>query len=330
VYPSQTVTRAFAVVAPGCLRAPLLRAGLVGVCGLIGVRAAPAQTTFKSGVELVNLGIAVLDRGGAAVDGLTQQDFEVFESGRRQDIRFFVRGQESLGEGAVPPLRLGLLFDTSGSMNEDMDMARTAAIRFLNRLQRAEDITIVDFDTEVRVASYAQSDFARLVGRLRARKPDGWTALFDALGVYLGGVFDQQGQKVLVVFTDGGDTRSKLTYVDLLTTLKASDVTVYAIGFLQHQSHFTKTQQRLQLQQIADTTGGQAFFPSSLKEIDLAYDRIVGEVDSRYLLGYVSTNARTDGTWRPVEVRLTRSDLRGAKIRTRKGYYAPFMEKADK
>ncbi len=107
-------------------------------------------------------------------------------------------------------------------------------------------------------------------------------------------------------------------------------MTVYAIGFLQHQSAFSRTQQRLQLQQIADITGGQAFFPTSLKEIDQAYDRIVGEVDSRYLLGYVSSNTRPDGTWRPIEVRVTRADLRGARIRTRKGYYAPFKEAADK
>jgi VWFA-related protein len=297
-------------------------------CSSLAVVApARAQTTFKSGVELVNLGVAVLDRQGTAIENLTLTDFEVFEAGRRQDIRLFVHGQES---GPAPPLRIGLLFDTSGSMHEDMDMARTAAIRFLNRLQRAEDITIVDFDTEVRVATYTQTDFTRLVGRLRARKPDGWTALFDAIGVYLGGAFEQSGQKVLVVFTDGGDTRSKLTFQDVLTTLKACDVTVYAIGFLQHQSQSGRTQQRLQLQQIADTTGGQAFFPGSLKEIDLAYDRIVGEVDSRYLLGYVSTNARTDGTWRPIEVKLTREDLRGAKIRTRKGYYAPYKESAAK
>jgi Ca-activated chloride channel family protein len=308
-------------VQPNPVARHLVLAGLAASALAVPAMAS-GQTTFKSGIELVNLGVAVVDRQGGAIENLSPKDFEVFEAGRRQEIRLFVGGEDTLGE--APPLHIGLLFDTSGSMNEDMDMARTAAIRFLNRLQRAEDITIVDFDTEVRVATYAQSDFTRLVGRLRGRKPDGWTALFDALGVYLGGSFDQTGQKVLVIFTDGGDTRSKLSYMDVLTTLKASDVTVYVIGFLQHQSQFAKTGQRLQLQQIADTTGGQAYFPNSLKEVDNAYDRIVGEVESRYLLGYISSNPRPDGTWRPIEVKLTRGDLRGAKIRTRKGYYAPF------
>ena len=143
-------------------------------------------------------------------------------------------------------------------MAADMELARSAAIRFLNRLPRAEDITIVDFDTEVRIATYTQTDFTRLVARLRGRKPDGWTALWDAVGVYLGGSQDQAGQKVLIVFTDGGDTRSSLTYVDLLNALKASDVSVYAIGFLEHQPSSVRTQQRLQLAQLADLTGGQA------------------------------------------------------------------------
>ncbi len=296
---------------------------LVALAAALAVpAAAPAQTLFRSGIDLVNLGVSVMDREGVAVEDLTLGDFEVYESGRRQKIQYFARGDDASGER--PPLHIGLVFDTSGSMISDIEMARSAAIRFLNRLQRAEDITLVDFDTEVRIATFGQSDFARLVERLRGRKPDGWTALFDAIGVYLGGALDQQGQKVLIVFTDGGDTRSTLTYNDVLTTVKASDVTVYAVGFLQHQSAFTRNQQRLHLQQIADVTGGQAFFPGTLKEVDRIYDRIVQEIDQRYLLGYVSSNPRPDGTWRSVEIKLTRPELRQVKIRTRKGYYAPY------
>jgi Ca-activated chloride channel homolog len=280
-----------------------------------------SQTTFRSTIELVNLGVAVLDRQGVRVDDLKIEDFEVLESGRKQDIKYFLRGDEDAPQR--PALHVGLLFDTSGSMHADIQLARSAAIRFLNRVPHAEDYTIVDFDTEVRAATYGQNDFARLVERLRGRRPDGWTALYDALAVYLGGTFDQSGQKVLVLFTDGGDTRSQMTFAEALTTLRATDVTVYAIGFLQNQSHFTKNEQRLQLQQIADTTGGEAFFPSSMKDIEKVYDRILEELEGRYLLGYVSSNTRMDGAWRPVQIRLKRSELRGAIVRTRKGYYAP-------
>jgi Ca-activated chloride channel family protein len=120
-----------------------------------------------------------------------------------------------------------------------------------------------------------------------------------------------------------------MSFNDLLTSLKAADVTVYAIGFLEHQGS-GRNMQRMQLQQIADVTGGQAFFPMSLKEIDKVYDRVVAELEGRYVLGYVSTNAKMDGTWRPVDVKLLRTDLKNVKIRTRKGYFAPYREPASK
>jgi Ca-activated chloride channel family protein len=317
-------------VRPPLLVAPAL--GLTAVVFTAGLAAIPQQPAFRSGIDVVNLGVAVIDRAGAAVTGLTQDDFAIYEEGKKQAVRYFAAdgakgepGAEGAG-GERPPLHIGLVFDTSGSMTSDMELARSAAIKFLNRLPRAEDMTIVDFDTEVRTATYTQNDFTRLVARLRGRKPDGWTALWDAVGIYLGGSQDQTGQKVLIIFTDGGDTRSTLTYVDLLNALKASDVTVYAIGFLEHQPASMRTQQRLQLAQLADLTGGQALFPVSMKEVESMYDRIVAEIDSRYLLGYVSSDRRTDGAWRSVEVRLTRPDLRQARIRTRKGYFAPYVE----
>jgi len=301
---------------------------LTSVVFTVGLAAIPQQPAFRSGVDVVNLGVAVIDKAGAAVGGLTQDDFVVYEEGKKQELRYFAAdgARNAVGaDGERPPLHIGLVFDTSGSMASDMELARSAAIRFLNRLPRAEDMTIVDFDTEVRTATYTQNDFTRLVARLRGRRPDGWTALWDAVGIYLGGAQDQAGQKVLIVFTDGGDTRSTLTYVDLLGAIKASDVSVYAIGFLEHQPSSVRTQQRLQLAQLADVTGGQALFPASMKEVESMYDRIVAEIDSRYLLGYISTDKRTNGAWRSVVVRLTRPDLPQAKIRTRKGYYAPYV-----
>jgi Ca-activated chloride channel homolog len=285
--------------------------------------AAPAAQTFKTGIDIVNIGVAVMDKQGTCVDDLTLTDFEVRENGQRQEIRYFTRGNAE--REAQPPLHLGLLFDTSGSMNEDIRMARSAAIKFLNRLLHAEDMTLVDFDTEVRVARYSQDEFPRLVERLRSRRPDGWTALYDALGTYLTHTSDQVGEKILVMYTDGGDTRSSMSFGDLVTSLRAADVTVYAIGFLEHQGSRRHGQQ-LQLQQIADVTGGQAFFPLSLKDVDRVYDRIIAELEGRYVLGYVSTNPKMDGTWRPLEVKLTRGDLKGVKIRARKGYFAPYRE----
>jgi Ca-activated chloride channel family protein len=305
-----------------------LRLAILGGLSLLSSPTVLSQGVFRSSIDVVNVGVAVLNRAGDVVPDLAATDFEVLENGRAQNVRYFTRGGQQDGDAVA--LHVGLLFDTSGSMSEDIRLSRSAAIRFLNRLPHAEDMTVVDFDTEVRIATYAQSDFTRLVARLRNRRPDGWTALYDALGVYVDGVSSQQGDKVLVVYTDGGDTRSAMTFADALTALRASDVTVYAIGFLEHQSSFTRNEQRLQLHQMAEATGGQAFFPSSMKDIEQIYDRILKELQGRYVLGYVSSDARTDGAWRSLEVRLRRPELKGLKIRTRKGYFAPYKASASR
>ena len=269
----------------------LVTAAALSAC----LSAAPAwaQQVFRSGVETVRLGVAVVDKAGQPVGTLAQEDFTILEDGRPQEVQLFATG--ALEDVERPPLHIGLLFDTSGSMSADLGMARNAAVKFCNLLQRAEDITLVDFDTEVRVARFGQADFPRFVERLRNRKPDGWTALYDALGVYLDGTAYQSGEKIMVAYTDGGDTRSVMSFGDALTALKASDVTVYIVGFLENQGAREKLEQRMRLTQIAEATGGLAFFPGTKKDIDLAYEQVQADVKSRYLIGYVSSNKANDG-----------------------------------
>lgn len=281
------------------------------------------QGQFRSQIDLVNVAVMVMDRQGNFISDLKPDDFALFEDGAQQEVTHFLRGDT---HAEALHLRLGLLLDTSGSMQDDIALARTAAIRFLKELPEAHDVTLVDFDTEVRVARYGLADLPRLIERIRTRKTEGWTALYDAMGIYLDGMHGLDGRKILVVYTDGGDTRSAMTQSDVTDLLKASDVTVYAIGYLEHQSSSVKMEQRLQLQRFASMTGGQAFFPMSVKEVDKIYEKIEREIAARYSLGYLSSDERTNGHWRPVNVRLTRAELKGAKIRTRAGYFAPFRQ----
>jgi Ca-activated chloride channel family protein len=281
---------------------------------------AERQRPFRAAIDLVNFGVTVVDKGGKPVTGLTADDFQILENGRPQSLALFVAG---LPEQA-PPLHLGLLLDTSGSMADDLKDARSASVKFVNALDRAADVTLVEFATDVRMARFGPDDYPRLIERIRERKADGGTALYDAIGVYLDGAQKQDGQKVLVLYTDGGDTTSALTFREMLDLLKASDVTVYAVGYLQHQSSSGRVQQRSELQRAADITGGQAYFPTTAKDLDGVFDRIREELGARYSLGYVSTDQRTDGAWRSVEIKLSRKDLRGVKLRTRTGYYATY------
>lgn len=278
-----------------------------------------AQQTppFRTGVDVVNVAVTVMDRKGSTVTGLTVDDFEIVEDGKPQTVRYFAAGDAGADR---PPMHLGLLLDVSESMGDDLAFSKTAAIRFLNTLTDAVDITVVDFDTEIRTARYSQNEYARLIERIRLKKAAGDTALYDAIGTYLDDAAGQDGRKVMLLYTDGGDTRSVLQFPPLIDLLKASDVTVYAIGELEHQSTLTKNQQRIILQQIADTTGGRAFFPLAVKELDSVYEKVLAEIRAQYTLGYVSTNETTDGKWRKVDVRVKAKDL---KPRARRGYFAP-------
>jgi Ca-activated chloride channel family protein len=295
---------------------------LLSLSLVLAVAIARAQQTFRSAIDLVHFGVVVTDKQGSPITGLTAEDFEIKEAGKPQAIKFFAAGDPE----TAPPLHLGFLLDTSGSMEEDLKDVRTAAIKFLNAMDQAEDITLVDFDTEVRKATYSGSQYARLIERIRERKADGMTALYDAIGVYLAGTADQDGQKVLIMYTDGGDTRSALTMSEVLDLLRASDVTVYVVGYLEHQSSSGRMTQRAELTRFASMTGGLALFPTSSKEVEKMYDKIQREISSRYNLGYTSTDERTDGAWRSVEIRLKRTDLKGAKLRTRDGYFAPMKK----
>ena len=297
---------------------------------LAGVAAASAQPVFRSGVDLVRFGVTVLDGDGGPISTLTADDFRVVEEGAEQRIAYFSRGLE-LDSDRIP-LRLGVLFDVSGSMTVDASFAKTAAIRFLRGLDFAADMTLVEFDTQVRVSRFTQADFPRLVERVRSQRAEGMTALYDALGVYLDGASAQDGRKLLLLYSDGADTRSRLRYSELRDLLRASDVTVYAIGFQAQARRRSMSQlrERHRLRQIAELTGGRAWFPASRDALDDIYERIRGELEARYSIGYVSTDPTTDGAWRRVTVSL-RGDgpgLDDARIRAREGYFAPYIEES--
>ena len=281
-----------------------------------------ADQTIRVGVDLVNFGVVVTDKRGTPISGLTREDFEVLERGKPQQVRFFSAADTAL----APPLHLGFLLDASGSMEDDIKDVRTAAIKFLNKNEYAKDVTLVDFDTQVRLTHYDADDYAKIIEHIRMRKAEGMTAFYDALGVYLRNAFEKDGQKVLVVYTDGGDTRSVTTSQEVVELLKASDVTVYMLGYLEHQGSSYRVGAQMEMQRFSNMTGGQAFFPTSIKQLDGMYDKILTEMSARYVLGYTSSDDKPDGTWRQVEIKLKRPDLKGAKLRTRPGYYAPLIK----
>jgi Ca-activated chloride channel family protein len=285
---------------------------------LAGSAARPgAGQQFRASTGVVRLPVIVAGKDGEVVRGLTRESFEVFENGERQDVQFFAEG----APGEVLPLRLGLLLDTSGSMELDLRDAATAVIKFVDACEEATDVTFVDFDRTVQLGRFSPPSYPMLFGRIRSREPGEMTALYDAIGVYLQASAGRSGQHVLILYTDGGDTASSITFSRVQQMLRASDVLLYAVGYLEHQPSSARVQQQMQITRLARETGGDAFFPGSTAALDGAYDRILDEISARYTLGYVPSSTPDEGFHR-VEVKLADPGAHpGVKVRTRPGYY---------
>jgi Ca-activated chloride channel homolog len=276
------------------------------------------QTLFRGRTDLVTVGVTVAAKRHQFITSLSAENFAVYEDGRPQQIFAFASGAQP-----GPPLHIGVLLDVSGSQGLDLKFTQRAVIKFLASVPDAIDVTFIDFASHVRGGRYSQSDFPRLVRRVRDLTAGGETSLYDAIGLYLDGASEQDGRKVMVLYTDGGDTYSSLSFEMLMTLLKASDVTIYAIGALEQQPLGAQLIQRTLLAKIAEETGGTAFFPGGVKDLSHIYEQVRGEIQAQYTIGYVSTNEKTDGTWRKIEIKITCPDSKSLSVRARKGYYAP-------
>ncbi len=289
----------------------------VALVGLY-VLSAGAQFSYKTGIDVAGFTMTVVDRAGQTVRDLRAEDFEVHEDGVPQAVTYFVTGDAD----TAAPLHVGLLFDTSESMEKDLAFSRNAAIKFLKTFPNAIDFTLVEFSDDVRSARFSQAEFPRLVERIRSGKAKGRTSLYDAVSMYLRSAYDQTGRKVLVIFTDGDDTSSSRRWDETLRLLRASDVTVYPMGFMTNRVTARLLLQS-KLMEIARLTGGRAVFPGSMKELDPMYAAIAEEIHGQYVLGYTPTNTARDGKWRKVEIKLKRPPSEKLQLRTREGYFAP-------
>jgi len=303
-------------------RALLSVTGVAGLllATLVTLRAGPApQQAIRAGVDLVHVPVVVRDRAGGPVRGLVREDFVILENGQPQTISYFAEG----APGESVPLRLGLMLDKSESMAKDLRAASDAAIKFVNALEESDDVTFVDFDSKIRVGRFSPASYPLLFERIRERKADGYTSLYDALGLYVRGTLERDGQHVLLLYSDGGDSTSTITFGTLQRLLREGNVLIYTVGYLEHQSPSVRTTLQMRLSQISGETGGEAFFPTSSAEIARAYDRILQDLQTRYTIGYVSSNRAADGKFRKVEVKVIRPDLKGLKVRARSGYLGP-------
>jgi Ca-activated chloride channel family protein len=260
-------------------------------------------------VNLVELYVAVTDRSGDYVTDLTQADFEVYESEKRQEIVKF-----ELVQGL--PLTLGILLDTSGSMAGSMVETQKAASGFLESVMRPKDRAFaVSFARRPSLIMPPTDDVGAVIQAIDGLQAVGDTALHDALVhtlYYFRGV---QGQRALVLLSDGDDNASYINYKDVIEYAKRSGVAIYTIGL---NIPVFETGIRGKLGDLAQSTGGRTFLTSNPEELPGIYKQIEAELRSRYLVAYNSTETSGQPGFRPVEVKVKKG---GLKARAARGYY---------
>ncbi len=299
---------------------------LVAACVLACLSApAPAwpqgqRSLFRSTVDIVSLSVTVVDGAGHYLTDLEQSDFSVFEDGVKQDLVFFNRRAQ--------PIALSLLLDSSASMEDQIETLQTAATNFVRRLKSNDLAQVIDFDSRVSIRQTFTPDKSQLETAIQQAVSGGSTSLHNAIYISLkelGKIRAQNEEDVrrqaLIVFSDGEDTSSLVSFEEVLDLAKRSETSIYTIS-LRGSDASTRGFREAEfiMRQLAQETGGRAFFPGKIEDLNGVYSQIADELASQYTLGYTSKNSRNDGAFRRIVVQLSRAS---ATPRTKRGYYAP-------
>jgi len=295
----------------------IITASVVIVVVCAGVVA--AQQRFRGGIDLVSLSVTVTE-GTKYVTDLSQEEFEVYEDGVKQTITFFSKSQQ--------PIALAVLLDTSASMDQRLETAQEAAIGFARRMKPDDVMEVIDFDSQVRILQTFTNNVGDLEKAIRNTSVNGSTSLYNAIYISLKELKKIKAQtteeirrQAIVVLSDGDDTSSLVEYEEVLDLAKRSETIIYSIGLKQSNTDRVEFKEaEFVLKQLANETGGRAFFPTSVSELPALYQQISEELANQYSLAYSSRNTSRNGAWRRLVVRLTRP---GMQPRTRQGYFGP-------
>jgi Ca-activated chloride channel family protein len=281
--------------------------------------AANSAQTLKVDVDLVLVHATVTDPQNRYVTGLEREHFQLWEDRVEQSVEYF--------SAEDVPSTVGIIFDVSGSMKDKLSAARDAAVTFLKRGNPEDEYFLVEFSNMPQLTQDLTTDIAKLQNRIVFAPAQGMTALYDA--VYLGLNRIKEGtnpKKALLLITDGEDNRSRYNFSNIKEFVKEQDVQLYAIGIVdQWASQFGPgASGRALIQELSELTGGRAFFPGSVYELEDICTKIAIELKNQYVLGYRSTNESPDGKWRQIRVRTTPpKGLPRLNVRAKTGYYGP-------
>ncbi|MCA1601721.1 MAG: VWA domain-containing protein, partial [Acidobacteria bacterium] len=263
--------------------------------------------------------VTVTDTYGRYVSGLSQKAFTILDEKQPQEITFFSDDDS--------PVSVGVIFDVSGSMSGDkIKNAREALAKFIQTSHNSDEYFLIAFNSRAQLLLDKTRDGNAVLDKLTFVQTKNNTALYDAC--YLGVEKVQRGlhpKRALLLISDGQDNNSRYTFNELRRLLKESDVVLYAVGILSGGDAGSALGMEGQgiLDELANVSGGKAFFPRSAVEMDDIFEQIALELRHQYSIGYKPSNFSNDGKWRKIKVKVTPPrGLPRLFVRSKEGYYA--------
>ena len=280
-------------------------------------------TSITVDVRLVNLNVAVVDKNGQTHSGLSASNFRIYDNGVEQAIQHF--SHDDL------PYSMGLVLDRSGSMAGMIQDVYNAAFHTVRASKKDDEFFIELFNDRVELRQGLTTDQAVLQRQLHGVSAYGRTALYDAIMAGLDELKKgRHEKKALLVVTDGADNSSKHSFQEVLKRARAENAVIYVVGmfdeFMLALELTREDQLNAALSQLAEVTGGHAYFPKTVKECEQACIRVAKDLREQYSLGYYPRPKLLDGNWRTVQVQLSLPEelyKDGLTARTRSGYFAP-------
>lgn len=301
------------------------------------VHAQDLSDTIKVDVDVVSVLASVRDKHGAFVNNLTKDDFQIFEDGKLQPIKYFNKETDL-------PLTIGMLVDVSASQGNLIEIERSAAGQFFSRvLKKKDQAFLISFGSESELlqdltnsprllqrgldglklnAGFSGLHPSQIPG---ADRPHG-TVLYDAVFLAASDRLNHEvGRKVMVLITDGEDQGSKLSKEKAIEAAQKSDSVIYSVYYVDRRFYsqggftFGGGGGRGVLKKMSDETGGRVYEVDRGHTLNNVFDELSEEMRSQYAIGYTPSNPTKDGSYRKLEIKLANKDL---KIQARKGYYA--------
>lgn len=276
----------------------------------VGVAPAAAQPTFRAGIKIVPLYVTVTDADKRLVPDLVAEDFTILEDSKPRKVELF--------QSETLPITVVVMLDTSGSMTLAIDEVKAGAEQFLLRLLPIDKGMVGAFNDKIQFTDTAFSnDRDALVASLRELDFGYPTRLFDAIDASMEQLKGIEGRKVILIFTDGEDTASRLGSGAVVDRARAEGVMIYGIGLRTRVPGMPESRPDRGLKRLADETGGGYFELKSNTELNSAFTRVAQELHSQYVLGF--SPERLDGKVHKLDVQVKKS---GMTARSRKSYVA--------